>query len=221
MLDVPRNVYKNGLILDLTAAEILESRGVDVGLVSAKKSDNVGIELLTANYEYFREEGDVVLVGYEPMHLTLREGAVVDSEYVYGSVDSETRTPASYFYENSEGEKFFVLAHRAYYNAEGTYRSYLRARQLRRAAERLSGQKLPAFVDGNPDVYVLTKRADNGDLLVALFNLSLDELYAPLVELDRTYRRVTALAAEATLCEGGVRLSDIAPFKHAFLRLVP
>ncbi len=219
VLDVPRNVYKNGLILDLTAAEILKSRGVDVGLAAVNDASASGVELLVANYEHFCFEDECVLMGYGIRSIEVAEGAVVDSEYRMGSVDGETRTPASYFYENSEGERFFVLAHRAYYNSEDTYRSYARARQLRRAAERLSGKRLPAFVDGNPDVYVLAKRRENGELLVALFNFSVDALVAPKVELDREYASVSAVGCDATLDGECVRLSDVMPFGYAFLKL--
>lgn len=220
VLDVPRNVYKNGLILDLTAAEILESRGVDVGLVSSQDVADQGVELLVANYEYFREEDNCVHADYALRSLALKEGAEVDSDYLYGSVDAQKRTPASYFYENAEGERFFVLGHRAYFNSEGTYRGYARARQLRRAVERLSGRRLPAFVDANPDVYLITKRCEDGALSVALFNFSLDVLVAPTVQLDRAYTSVSATKCDARLDGASVHLSDVMPFGCAFLKLV-
>lgn len=219
VLDVPRNVYKNGLILDLTAAEILKSRGVDVGLLSVNKASASAVELLTANFEHFLCEDECVLVGYDVKAIEVADGAQIDSEYCMGSVDSEERMPASYFYENSEGDKFFVLLHRAYFNQEDTYRSYARARQLRRAAERLSGKRLCAFVDGNPDVYLLAKRREDGELLIALFNFSVDTLVAPKVELDGTYASVRSFGCDATLQDDCVCLSDVMPFGHAFLKL--
>ena len=219
VLDVPRNVYKNGLIIDLTAAEILKEQGVDVGLVEVIPERSKGGALMENRFEHFLPEDEYTNDSYDAYEITVAEGAEIDSELEYKNELTTQTTPAAYFYENADGEKFFVFAHRAYFNGEGSYRSYARARQLRRAVERLSGKRLPAFVDGNPDVYLITKRAEDGSLAVALFNLSIDTLLDGVVELDATYSRVRADGAEATLEGDKVKLSTVQPFSFVSLHL--
>lgn len=219
VLDVPRNVYKNGLIIDLTAAEILTEQGIDVGLRGVSAEREKGGALMESRFEHFLPDDEYINGTYDAYEITVAEGAEIDSEFEYKSELSTQTTPAAYFYENADGEKFFVFAHRSYFNQEDSYRSYARARQLRRAVERLSGKRLPAFVDGNPDVYLIAKRGEDGSLAVALFNLSIDTLLDGVVELDGAYSRVSADGAEATLVGDRVHLSRVAPFSFVSLHL--
>ena len=88
-------------------------------------------------------------------------------------------------------------------------RAYPRARQLRRAIERLSGRRLPAFVEGNPDLYLMVKDGDAGERAVGLWNCFDDEAISPTVELDRPYSKIEFIGCRGRLEGTRVILDDI------------
>jgi len=203
---------KRGVILDVWAARVLTDRGVDVGIRDfGGKKVNVSRELF--------EGGDIVCQdGFKARRLTLDPSCEVDSSFLLDCdfLDvGRNRIPASYFYTNGSGGKFFVFSFDAYFNGQGMSRSYPRARQLRRAVEKLSGQCLPAFIDGNPDLYVMTKESSSGERAVGLWNCFSDEVLSPIVKLDRQYAKISFLGCRGRLDGNRVMLDDIPAWKFA------
>lgn len=203
---------KRGVILDVWAARVLADRGVDVGI------RDFGMKKVNVDRELF-EGDDIVAAGrFKARRLTLDPACEVDSRFLMDADFQDLgndRIPAAYFYTNKKGEKFFVFAFDTYFNGQGMNRSYPRARQLRRAVQRLSGRPLPAFVDGNPDLYVMAKESVKGEKAVGLWNCFADEVIAPVVELDRPYARVSFLGCKGRLEGSRVILEDIPAWKFA------
>lgn len=177
---LPQEALSSGLILDVRAAEILMEQGIDVGIKAKKKEIEV-------SEEHFAEE-DEYLPFYRPhgiYELELRENAAVQSWFV----GADLRYPASYLYENEQGQRFFVLCFEGYFMPEPMYRQYTRSRQLANNVRWLSGRLLPAYISGNPDLYVMTK-SDGQALSVGLWNFHADFVEEPVVELDKTYTQI-------------------------------
>lgn len=57
----------------------------------------------------------------------------------------------------------------------GLYRGYLQQKVLKDGIEWISGKKLPAFIEGCPDTYIMCK-GDNNRMAVAVFNLFADTI---------------------------------------------
>ncbi len=124
-------------------------------------------------------------------------------------------TPASYYYENEKGQKFFVIAY-DHYTANLVPNphfesNYCRQETVINAIERMSGKKLPAVCKKNPDLYMLTSK-DESSMAVALFNLHLDDVFEPEIKLDKSYSEIRFVGCSGTLDGDTVRLSDITPY---------
>jgi hypothetical protein len=202
---------QGGVILDVWAARILAERGVDVGIRDFGNKTDVSRELF--------EDDDIVW--YSPFKarcVTLDPACEVDSRFLldcdFQDIGHEN-IPAAFFYTNGAGEKFFVFSFDGYFNGQGMNRSYPRARQLRRAIERLSGRRLPAFADGNPDLYLMVKDGDAGERAVGLWNCFDDEVISPTVELDRPYSKIEFIGCRGRLEGTRVILDDIPAWKFA------
>ncbi|MDY4976331.1 MAG: hypothetical protein SO147_05480, partial [Clostridia bacterium] len=148
---------KEGLILDLRAAEILSARGIDTGLVARGERVTIAREDFDGFGERYRRVGKA----YE---ITVKENAVVLSHLVQLNDKGEVsrKTPGSYYYQNGDGQQFLVLSCAAYEtlsSLENEYRGYVYTRLIKEAVTRFGG-KLPAFSYGNPDLYLLAKKDD-------------------------------------------------------------
>ena len=199
-------MLKNGAILDIDAARILQSRGIDVGLLDAREGK--------VQAELFCEEGEKIphIEAFGKVRITCREGARVESLFLPGV------SPASYRYENGQGQRFFVMAFRAYapgkYQNSNYLRSWCRRRQLAEAVQWLCGKALPAHVEDAPETMLLT--STNGEAMaVAVLNLSLDAIIEPEVRLDKPYGQIKCVNCEGRLEGDKVRLSTVSPFGFA------
>lgn len=193
-----------GWIIDYPAAVELMRRGVDVGLLSAK-------DATTPGHEYFLAADDEVLLdgciragsdqgGAVFMSCALHENAQVESVFrtAYGEM------PASYRYENAQGQKFLVLlfAGAAVKANSGLSCSYYRQEQLISACEWM-GAPLPAVVKRNPSLYLIVKK-DADRLAVALTNFSLDDTRDAVIELNQKYEH-----AEFIGCTGRLEVNKV------------
>ena len=200
--------FSTGAIIDIPAARILRERGVDVGLISA--------EIEEADKEYFEAYDDGVPV-FGPLakretfyKITCDPRAEVKSRFL------PNNSPASYRYENGNGERFYVLSFDYYktlikskvksYNI-----GYYRQAEMKAAIEWMSGKRIPAFVAKNPNLYVLASKSRES-LSVALANVSLDFVYDPIVELDGEYSKIRFVGCEGELSGDKVLLRDIPPY---------
>ena len=123
--------------------------------------------------------------------------------------------PETFFHENADGGRFFVVN----FDTKGPKgRDYETSRELANAVHRLSGKALPAYVNGNPDLYVMVKR-DGAETVIGLWNMFADSVLDGVVELD-----APAGDVEFFNCTGkkdGYRLviDEIPPFAFAGIRL--
>lgn len=205
-------LLKNGAILDLRAARILESRGIDTGLLS------VGDPLLLPTEHFMASGENVFLFGGTKWRTTPKAGAVIESEFV----DTDgTRVSGTFSYTNAEGTSFLVLpftvkrvGDRREESVIGIYESYERQKQVAAFAARL-GHPLPAVCFGNPDLYLLCKDGE-GRRAVGLWNFFADAVKEPKVVLSPAPRRITATVGCTAILSGDtVTLSDILPYAMA------
>ncbi len=197
-----------GAIIDIPAARILQERGVDTGLISAHMEE--------MEKECFDKYGDFVGV-FGP--ITKRESfySIECSERAeIRSTFAPKGTPASYRYENANGQRFMVLAYDHFKSivkgkvtvfTSGHYRKA----ELIEAAEWLSGKKIPAVTTKCPNLYMLASKGENA-LSVALANVSIDEALDPVVELDKNYSEIRFVNCSGRLEGDKVYLSDIAAY---------
>ena len=199
-------LLKDGAVLDVTAARILTSRGVDVGL------DDLGERVPAGGVEVFFDEDEHVACGTVDRfyRVSLKPGAEPLSA-IHGMV-------SCWRYENAAGERFLVYAFDMArgVRTQSLTRGYSRQRQLIAGLQWAGRAPLPAVCPGHPDLYILCKRAPEG-LAVGLWNLSADVMLTPVVTLDRAYGRVvSAFGAEVSLNgREAVFSGDIAPFAFA------
>jgi len=190
----------NGLILDVTAARILEKRGVDVGLASVNGVVGAAEELIP-------ESGRCVnLYGCSAPDITVKAGAAVQSWFV---TDGEKRV-GSYTYENADGQKFLVFAFDGYGMSEHACRQQVRGSIIRKAVEWM-GKRLPADLSGNPDCYMLCRENWDGKA-VWIGNFFADECLNTTVVLDREYESVEFINCTGKLSGDRVVIDGIAPY---------
>lgn len=200
--------FKNGLILDLAAAEILTERGFDVGIKkindAIKQSDDCSISLS----EHFLNNNNYVSVsGCTLYDIELSKNAEILSDMEF----SGKLVPLSYRYENEKGQRFLVFNVNTRLNSDNYLKSYERGRQIADSVFWLSGQKLPAYAYGNPALYTQAK-ADENSLSVGLWNFYADIAINPVIELDKKYSSVRFINCDGTLDGDKLYLSDIPPY---------
>lgn len=198
------DALKNGAILDVTAAEILQSRGIDTGLLTA---EDRGFAEEAFPEETVRNIGKSGKVG-----IACKEGAQVESRFLPGE------SPASYRYENGDGLRFFVMAYR-HYTPGVTFtanylRSWCRRRQLARAVQWLCGKPLPAYLEDAPETGLLAS-SDGKSMAVAVLNLYQDEILEPAIRLDKPYSKLKCVNCAGRLEGDTVHLSTVSPFGFA------
>ena len=213
--ELSESALSRGVIIDMRAAEILQEKGIDVGLLEKRGE-------ISADEEFFNEGRDVVRVEFRfhgiecnVYDISVSEKAKIMSRFSYTKEDkvSTGEVIGSYLYENEKGQKFLVFAFDAYYNGEITYRSYLRSREIADAVA-FFGEKLPAYSYGNPDLYILAKKS-GGEMSVGLWNIFADSIEKPEIMLDAEYSEIEFINCEGKLCGDKVYLSEINPYAFA------
>jgi len=199
---------KNGAILDIPAAQILEARGVDTGLLEVRPP----LPGPRIRREIFHTAGDEVqdFVSDAMFWIRCREGAEMLSSFAIGE------TPSSYRYENAAGQKFYVLAFDLYKFRESSHWkhflcSYYRQADLVNAIEWMAGKPLPAFTPRHPRLYTLASKKE-GAMAVLLANVHLDDVFAPEIQLDQPYKEIRFLNCTGKLAGDRVVLSDLPPY---------
>ena len=207
---------KSGLIIDIGAAKVLSELGIDVGI------EEWG-EVFSPFEEYYHTEDVYVWMrDVTARKVKVNKNADIQSSFTFAS--GNEKFPASYFYENSDGYKFLVLAfdgYRAggcptdvYKGGESVFRQYARSRQLQSASEFLTGEKLSIKIDGNPDLYTIVKK-DGDSLAVGMWNIFPDSVLDPVIKLKAEFSKIETCNCKAELDGDTVKLSDIAPYGFA------
>jgi hypothetical protein len=197
-----------GAVLDVTAAKILASRGIDTGIIDSHASDFTS--------ETFVCNGKTHSVGPILHKMSLRPNADPQSYFNDGSV-------GSYIYENTDGKIFFVLAYDAYESfgdSDEAYSDYLssysRQKSLIDAIERIGRQPLPAKCLGHPFLYVIaSKNATSDSMSIAIFNPFADDVCAPEIILGEVYEKISFINCAGKLLSDKVVLDRIEPYGTA------
>jgi len=202
----------SGLILDIDAAEILQSKGIDVGLLDTKP-----LEL-----NVLEDFGDGLPVSVywatDLCDVKINENAKVISEFVDTDYFTEPRyrTPSAYLYENKNGQRFLVYAFRAKNQPEisGVYWSYGRGKQITNAIEWLGGKPLPVVCCGHPYGYCRCNE-DDSSVAVAYFNCSPDGVDALDLTFSRPVKNVRLIGGAGDLIDPlTVRIKDVSSFGY-------
>ena len=197
---LPKEAFCGGLILDITAAAILEKSGVDVGLAS------LGDEY-AASYEICQITGQRInLKGCPVREVTVKDGVTIFS--YFGR--EERKTVGTYAYKNSQGQNFLVFCFEGYEINEHAYKQYLRGEQIYAWLENI-GQRLPAKMHRNPECYLLCKEDKDG-LAVWIGNFFPDECDNTAVALDGVFDTLTCINCEGVLEGNVVKLKEIPPY---------
>lgn len=202
--NLPVEALKNGLIIDIAAAEILSERGIDVGI------EFIG-EATTGAEEHFISDDNHISANFATVYnIKLKKTAEVLSD-----IQTELGTvPMSYRYENADGNRFFVLNINTRADADNSLKHYARSKQYAEQIEWLSGCKLPAYTYGHPSMYIQCKKEEN-TLAVGLWNFFSDIAFEPVVELEREYSEIRFLNCSGRLSKNKVYLTDIPAFGFA------
>ena len=189
-----------GLILDVTAAQILEDSGVDVGLASVGDAFN-------SPREYFVEKKRYVHAFNCPARkISVKHGVKVESKFF----DGENEYVGSYSYENKKGQKFLVFAFEGYNMSEHAFKQYARGEQIVNAIAEM-GKRLPAQMLGNPDCYMLCKDGQDSRA-VFIGNFFSDECMNTTVTLDGEYKTVEFINCTGKLKGNLVMIDRINPY---------
>ena len=204
---------KNGAVLDVSAAKILCERGIDTGLVSAKKTPCIG--------ETFLKENEDMISGLDGMELyevACSDKAEVETVFV------PSNTPGSYRYENANGQRFFVLAcslmgEECVVPKENTNYTvnYYRKAQMISAIEWVSGKKLAAKTIAKcPDLYtIVSENTDKTALSVAVVNSFIDDAYDIEFTLGKEYSSVRFVGCEGIFDGNTVKINYMEPYSFA------
>lgn len=203
---VTEDQLKHGAILDADAARILQSRGIDAGLLESEPA-------VFDKEFYISEEDAIGNIGKKGLRrIRCHPKAEILSHFL------PEETPAVYRYENEAGQRFFVMAFHFYtvdaaFNAN-YFGNYYRQAQLVESIPWLCGKKLPAVTLKNPNLYVLTKKDENA-MAVSLSNVHLDDVIEPEIRLDKAYRTIRFLNCTGKLEGDRVILDYIPPYGFA------
>ncbi|MBR5439323.1 MAG: hypothetical protein IKV61_03805 [Clostridia bacterium] len=198
------SLLKNGAILDACAAKILNERGVDTGLISATP--------YAFTEEYFiAQDSKIGSIRHpELQKIEVDKNAIIESVFTTGN------SPATYRYENANGQKFFVLAYNHFgFNGEHNenyLNNYYRQEQIIKAVKWLCGKELPCVITKNPNLYVLTKKDKDGNLAVLLANVSIDDAYDLDVKLDANYTLSNSYNFDGKVTNNTVFINRIEPY---------
>lgn len=201
--------FEKGLILDIKAALILKEKGIDTGIRQP------GEKITAGSFEIFSGSNNRISTREAKIYgITLEDRAEILS---FTEKDGKA-VPMSYFYENENGQRFFVLNVIPDINNPCVLRHYERNRQYREMVFRLSGEKLPAETGGHPALYMQCKKGETG-LAVGLWNFFSDIVFDPEITLDKNYSEIEFINCTGTLSENKVLLSDIPAFGFAGFNL--
>lgn len=205
----------NGFIIDAVAAENLNALGIDTGIESINKNEKLNIVS-----EYFCVENEFVSTDASCGAILIKpkSGVKVLSEFeIAGKNGKKTHVPSCLKYENENGQRFLIYAYDFDGVRRNTYfmRNYMRQEQLIREYEWLAQEKLPAVCRNHPDLYIMAKKKD-GSMAVGLWNIFPDEIFKPVVELDKEYKTIKFINGSGNLA--GYRVifdSDISAYGFA------
>ena len=192
------------MIIDLSAAEIMIKKGIDIGAESILPAP-------VPKFEYHDCEKAAIYKRHGRFgRFLLKSGARVVTEF---SASCE-RFPASYRYDNGETE-FFVLTFDGYSVRQNSmlFLSYIRQKTLLEFVGRLP------HIANNPCVWTIAKRGGDETVILCL-NIFEDPLIDASLELGRAYSSVKMIGATGELDGERVWLTTPIPPYGAFIAVL-
>jgi hypothetical protein len=197
-----KNSFSCGLIIDALAAKILTDRGIDVGI------DRFGAKI-PIRFQYIPEDDNYIIAQRASVFdIKIKPSAEIVS--LAARTLDNPELPFCYRYQNADGQKFLVFNCIAK-KCEAHLRHYANAKIIADNTEWLSGNKLPAFCFGHPNLYLQCK-ADDESTVVGIWNFFEDEAIEPVINLGQSYKSAEFLCGSGNLCESTVKLDDIPPY---------
>ncbi len=188
------------LIIDLSAAEALMKKGVDIGVTETRPAP-------IPEFEIFGREKAVNYNGHGRFaKFTLKASARTVTEF---SAEDEL-FPASHIYDNGS-TKFFVLGFDAYSVRQNSalFLSYIRQKTLLDFVG-----KIP-HISNNPCVWTIVKR-DKHETAILYLNIFEDPLLDATIKLDKVYSSALLTGAKGTFIGDSIHLSEPVPPYGAF-----
>ncbi len=207
---------KNGMILDLKAALILKQRGIDVGLKSYKKLDKTVCEW------HAEDKSTVELYPCGPIYELELSGDAKPQGY-FKSIDiiEDYSFPSCYYYENKNGQRFFVYAWSGFEqrNDSVMFNCYYRSEQIQKAIELLTGDKLDVTADVHPHLYSLCKK-DKNTVYAVYFNIHPDQINDFRVKTKNNIKDISVFGANIIeKTDNCIVIDKIAPFGCVFITI--
>lgn len=190
-----------GLIIDALAAKILSDKGIDVGI------EVFGSEV-SIKYQYFCDDDNYIIANELAYDIRINSRCKIIS---YGSNNLENANiPFCFLYQNYNGQKFLVFNCNAK-DSENLLKHQANAKIIADNIQCLSGEELPAFCYGNPNLYMQCKE-DDENMVIGLWNFFEDEAIELSVLLSREYKEAEFLCGSGELSKDRIRLTDIPPY---------
>ncbi len=213
---------KDGIILDYKGAKILTKQGIDVGLdITKEESESIQdclVNVPTRKFQYDKQTDEYMYLFdgcFE--HAYVSEKAELLTEYVVVGIDSskiQSKYPASYYYVNDKGYKFYVMLYdyEKNTNAKSIVLNYVGQKYLVNIYERFSGRRLPASVIKNPNVYL--QACKNGkSMTVGVWNFSYDKLRDEKIMLEKKYKNISFVNCDGELDGDIVKIKYLPAFE--------
>lgn len=204
---LPESAFNKGIVLDIKAAEILQKKGIDTGLISKKHTEYKPTEY------FFDYKTAVPACCYTDVYdIKIKENAKVLSVYRHDGKE----TPSSYIYENDNGQRFMVFGFSVEEVLPRTtdVLSYARGQQLVDYAKWLGGEELPATCIGYPMLYCIAKE-DKKTKAFAYFNCHADEVKNAKIKLSFKTKNVKFINCTGHLRDDSVVIDYIKPYGFA------
>lgn len=218
---IDKKWLKNGSILDLKSALVLQEMGVDVGIDFVKSLDEETPRIFNGTIEDYFDYGNKIGIngGTVPYcNVSLSKNAKQRSSIRVMNKDMV----GSYTYENANGERFLVYGFEMdrVINVNGTIRNFNRQKQVVDLYEWLSGgDKLPAVCVGNPDLYLMTKVGD-GAMAIGLWNNFEDEMMQKTIKLHKPYKKARFIGCDGMLLGDEIILAKaLGAYSYGFIEL--
>ena len=210
---IKESELKNGNIIDINAAKILISRGIDVGIKNFLDDEEYIVKGFTdVPSEYFPDEDLHTRLDLGPKALPIETDD--NAEGLSYIKKGDKLYYSAYRYENSDGMKFLVFN----FNADdgknlcGWFTSYARRRQVEETIIWMNNKSLPAHIDGNyPYLYIMTK-GDEASMTVGLWNLFDDAIDNARIKINIDFKNVKFINCEGHT-EGNTIVLDT-PLHH-------
>ena len=206
---IEKDNLKNGMILDLKAAQILSERGIDVGLKSAKPIDK-------AVFEWYGDDKSTVnLYPSGPIYdLDICEGASALGYFKSTDILEDYSYPSCYFYKNADGQRFFVYAWNGFEqrNDSVLFHSYYRSEQIQKAILLLTDDCLTVVPNTHPHLYCLCKK-DGNTMYAVYFNIHPDKIDRLTLDTSKAIKEISDFDGKAIKTSGfTAEINDIEPF---------